>query len=629
VTIEMATSATWQTETPTWENISAYVRMSDGVSYSWGRVDETQRAQPGLLSFNVNNDGRFTPGSALANSSWNFSLRTRIPIRLRRGDDVLWSGMVQSWSQAWTGGRRGVVRCVANDRVAWAQRVPANDLVQAEYLALVPDAYYPLDEASSATSFRDLTGGAALEREQIGAGGNATSGYNCEVTDYSHITSVDFTPASAGNGVVLKADRRFTGPIALSAMVNPSSTSGTYIAAHLGVANSLTYMGIGVDDGKPFGYVSWNGEIWTVTASNSIGNTSGDLHHVAFIPVEHTTPGEWYAVLVVDGAIDGIWWPPSTIGALNFDELYIGGAPGETFDGRVAHVSVGGDFIGTGMDPVYERFDGAAQQWEAESSDARFNRICRTAGLGDSWFSSETGTADMGVQTSSAAQSIWSALEIPEAAELGQVFAGPDGVLTFHTRAHRYNAGAAFSLSASDLDSDFVVTTDDAYLVNVVDATIVNGPVSSSYRATDRSSVIYFGPYQESATFCVSSTSAGERLARSRATISGTIYPRASTLSVDLVAKADAVDVDTIVTATMGDLIEVTGLPTSTGAPDSEMQFFLEGVSGVITDRSWRWTASVSPASSSFAWILGDSTYSVLGSTTRLALPGGDGGGVG
>ncbi|MCC7045033.1 MAG: hypothetical protein IT183_14305, partial [Acidobacteria bacterium] len=47
---------------------------------------------------------------------------------------------------------------------------------------------------------------------------------------------------------------------------------------------------------------------------------------------------------------------------------------------------------------------------------------------------------------------------------------------------------------------------------------------------------------------------------------------------------------------------------------------FVEGVSEDIGANSWTTSFTTSPADTTAVWILGDSTYGVLGSTTRLAL---------
>lgn len=636
VVVEIAPAATWQTETPTWVDISSYVRMGDGILYSWGRADETSRAQPGALTFTVNNDGRFTPGSSLSVSAWSAPLRgTGVPVRVRYGSTVLWSGLVRSWGARWRGGRRGVSVVQASDRLALLQRIPFLGMIQGEILStgdLV--AYFPMDEPSSATSFRDIVGGAEATLTQRNGGGTVALGDTAEVTTYSHIPSALFDRAGSNTGWVAQASVAAAGAKTLHALIQPATASGAMTAVHWQGPGGPDFFqaSIGVNAAVPFARVVINGVETLLGAASAISTTDGELSHVLLrFQEESSAPGTYYPVLHVNGTIED---SGSAIALPDFQlsDLWIGGGPNAAFgvwDGRIAHVAAGGvaDLESSELLTMMTNLGGIPQQWEAESSDERFDRICRGVGLPASWYTSEVGSADMGVQPQSTA--VLDALGVVEASERGVVFAAPDGTVTFHSRAHRYAATPIVTLTATDLDPDFEVTSDDAYLVNQVDATIVNGAVSTTYRATNETSVADFGPSPESRTYCLSSATAGEALARATVQKYGAIQPRAGRLTVDLVAKADTVDVDALTAATVGDLIDVTDLPTSTGAPDDEMQFFVEGVSGVITDAQWRLTVNVSPASVEFAWILGDATYSVLGSTTRLAPPDADGGGVG
>jgi len=72
-----------------------------------------------------------------------------------------------------------------------------------------------------------------------------------------------------------------------------------------------------------------------------------------------------------------------------------------------------------------------------------------------------------------------------------------------------------------------------------------------------------------------------------------------------------------VLSAVPGTRFTLSGLPAN--APASSMDLFVEGVSDFITTTEHRITLRTSPASKYDVWILGDSTYGVLDSTTRLA----------
>ena len=61
--VEFAPTDDASTTSPTWVDITSYVRMSAGVSFERGRNDERATAQPGQMTLTLNNtSGRFTPG---------------------------------------------------------------------------------------------------------------------------------------------------------------------------------------------------------------------------------------------------------------------------------------------------------------------------------------------------------------------------------------------------------------------------------------------------------------------------------------------------------------------------------------------------------------------------------------
>lgn len=92
--------------------------------------------------------------------------------------------------------------------------------------------------------------------------------------------------------------------------------------------------------------------------------------------------------------------------------------------------------------------------------------------------------------------------------------------------------------------------------------------------------------------------------------------PRLPAVSIDLLTQTSSVQ-QTALTLELSDRLRVTGLPSQ--APGGTTADLLaEGWTEVITHDSWEMALNTSNFAATTAWVLGDSTYGVLGTTTRL-----------
>jgi hypothetical protein len=120
-TVEVAFGANpLDTGTLTWTDISAYVKRTRGIDASRGWDAESSQPMAGRMQFQVNNDdGRFTPGKTGA-----FGLiRNRLPVRLKQGSTVIWTGLVETWRVSWESGLRSLVDVTCVDRWAAIRRI--------------------------------------------------------------------------------------------------------------------------------------------------------------------------------------------------------------------------------------------------------------------------------------------------------------------------------------------------------------------------------------------------------------------------------------------------------------------------------------------------------------------------
>jgi len=95
--------------------------------------------------------------------------------------------------------------------------------------------------------------------------------------------------------------------------------------------------------------------------------------------------------------------------------------------------------------------------------------------------------------------------------------------------------------------------------------------------------------------------------------------PRTDSLRIDGWAKQATVDLDDLLALDVGSRVNVTGLPST--APAATLDLFTEGIADTFNADGWQRTLNTSPVGQSGSvWQLNSTTYSVLGSTTVLAV---------
>lgn len=107
-----------------WTDVSAYVRLTAGVTWSRGRSDEQSDVEPGRASVTLDNsDGRFTWGNA--SSPYYPHVVPGIRMRLELGVDEqslapVWDGYIDGVPVEWASplGNQAWVRISGTDRLA-------------------------------------------------------------------------------------------------------------------------------------------------------------------------------------------------------------------------------------------------------------------------------------------------------------------------------------------------------------------------------------------------------------------------------------------------------------------------------------------------------------------------------
>lgn len=103
-----------------WTDISAFVRLTDGVEFSRGRSDEQGIAEPKDLTLTLNNDaGHFTFGNTASDYYPNVVPGKRIRVSVYPGPVPRFDGIITGWPTVWDRvAERARCRLTAVDRLA-------------------------------------------------------------------------------------------------------------------------------------------------------------------------------------------------------------------------------------------------------------------------------------------------------------------------------------------------------------------------------------------------------------------------------------------------------------------------------------------------------------------------------
>jgi hypothetical protein len=604
----VAWNDTPRSASPTYYDVTDLVRASKAVSFQRGRSNEQDaQAQPGRAGFElINDDGTLTIGYA----GWTYD-----PIQLRRPCRVtatygsatrtLWQGFVDSWEHS-TEDTMGTVRVSASDRLARAARVKLPGFVEGEILADSPSAYFPLSDDATSSTAGDLStrNVAPLTITQNGTGGVAEFGVGVSPGPDGG-TVASFTPVSSANfqNLVTTDVSGFgydeTGGYTLSCFAKTSSVVDTMVVMLQDSA------GVGATYLKLVG-----------GALGGFGPSiaDGDWHHVAYVADYVAATGTLYVDAVAvdtDVLTSADQYGPRHV-------LTVGGLSGfGAFDGQLAHVAV----YPTPLSSTRIAAQSAAglTSHVGELTDSRFERLCSHAGLPSTHYAADTGLSTMSAQPTRGVQ-LLDALRQCAEAENGVVFIDREGVLRFSPRSDRYAATSVLTLNASlggHVAPDFTYVTDDSLIVNDV---TVTRPGGATQRCVDAASVTAYETQDETITLYLDTDVEASAAAEWRVYSNSTPLPRASALSVDVVAfEANGGDVNALLELEVGSVITVTNLPPDLSV-ESSVDLFVEGIAWKVDSASATVTLTTSPiGAAGSVFIFDDPVYGVFDGPGRFA----------
>lgn len=330
-----------------------------------------------------------------------------------------------------------------------------------------------------------------------------------------------------------------------------------------------------------------------------------EWHHVA--AAVQTVSGYTYVHLWVDGTYVG---NSTTLHNLSrIDQLFVGAGRGTSFDGQISHVAVYPEVLTTAR--VRAHADAGLTSHAGDTSTARFQRLCNTAGLPSTQYDVDgTGLSIMGAQPT-AGVGLLDLIRQCADAEAGVTYVRSSGQLAMAPRTARYGAAVGLTLDArAQLGTAFTLTTDDGLLVNDVTA---SRPGGATTRVVDATSVDAYDTHDDTLTLYVNSDEQVTSLAEWRVFTGSQPAPRCTTVTVDAVAyEASGGDVVELLEADMGTRLSITNLPADTSAASS-LDLFVEGVSVRLEKHGPVFTFTTSPVGASGSvWIIEDPVYGVI-----------------
>lgn len=597
-TVEIAFDAGW-TGTPTWTDVTSYVRHAAGISINHWRGNEGEQAAPSTLSLSLDNaDGRFTPGNASGAYYPDVQKGRRIRVQSTVNGNTYdrFNGYINNWGVTWPGKVSTYSDCLVTASSRTARLGLGAELRSIiEEAARVPDliALYTLGEPEGSLSAFDTSGEGQPPLTQFGPGAVVTFG-----TAIGPGTD-DLTAASFAGGAGMRVATAET-VTDHACGVFFSTSSASVVLAHWGANGNEALVSLDASGRIQLGGAgSPATHLITATAYND-----GATHH--FLYDDASTA--FYVDGVSAGTFARTWSSITTTQPATF-WLALGrewSGTMTTLTGTLAHATAWSRELTAGE--AAEIAGAGLTGFAGDSPGDWLGRLAGFAGVPTGEQDFEAGQVADFAGISIAGKTALAAMREVETTEGGVLFDALDGTLTFHDRAHRYGASSAFTLSYSNgnISDELAPLLDDQQQVNDMTATNVNGVGA---RVLDTDSIDEHGYYRQSVDLATTDTL--EPLSRASWTVAKYANPQTRVSSLQVLFNTLSTPLtEAVLAAEVGTKLTLTGLPSN--APASSMVLFVEGRSETITAVEDRVSLRTSPAELFDVLILDDSTYGEL-----------------
>ncbi|MGO1049778.1 carbohydrate binding domain-containing protein [Crossiella sp. CA198] len=526
-----------------------------------------------------------------------------------------YNGFVNGWPVHWPGGAlMSAVDLGAADLFRRLNQRKLRSLLEEEVLVDAPLAYYPMSEPRDSLYCGDISGnagGASLGLVQAGSGGTLEFGGSTGPAA-DGLAAPKFTPVDANNGMYFFADlsseieaATATGYISLECWLSTDTQGRTLMMVRS--SDHAFKATLSLESGTGKLKIVFRQQLASATVVWNTGNLAdGSVHHVVY---EESGSGGRVWVDGVDKGLDA-----AVLLLANLRRLEIGGTDGVTLwsGGGISHVAIYATGGGLGGTRIGTHNTAGANGFAGEGGNARAPRLAAYAGAisvatqGSTW----TQLASQGA----GGKTVLAMMQEAAATESAQVFAARSNGITYQSRDVRYNRAASVTLAAVDLEADIAWADDDQFLFNVVNGSRPNGP---AIRVRDTASITANGTYESDLNLLHYNDSNLLDAVNWRLNRHADPAPRLNRLPIEG-ARLPTATYRALLEVTISDVIAVTGLQSQ--APASSATVTVEGYTELIKPGQHFWSFDTSPSVVDQVWVLDSSTYSVLGTSTRLAL---------
>lgn len=591
-------------------NVSQYVDLSYPITLPTGRADEFSTTQPSIASLTfTNTDGRFTLGSA----TYNIRNDQAIRVTLTVGAVVAgrFTGYVQDWPVEWPDGgdTYAVASITATDVLAPLERRKLRSVYEHEQLADSPFMLYKLsdsvtlDQAGTDTTVAADTSGNQRPPMVVSKPYGA-------VAFAQNPGPVGFDGQLGINGGASGGDIAARAPdIALAA--NQSYTMEMLFQTTAGSDyQNLGYFAT-VPEARLFSVEPTSKRLYeefsNAGAAAGPAVNDGAIHHGA-IRCTFSGANETVAVFVDGVLTDSATFANSTTAQTSLVKLLLHVFNSNAWGAALYLTGLSDARIATHASAALTGFAG-------ETGDAR---IARIAGYADLPVAASVSTPEVfapvpAIPTNGV--SVAAVIEAVRAAEYGVTYVR-DGAIVCQNRQHRTLKSSPDVTITTDALAPSTKFAGDMQLVqNYVTVTRAGGV---EQLVANQSSVDAHGQYPQSYSgLAVMTDEQALMLGNWIVSSLGEPAPRLPSGTVDLLTQTQAIQ-QAFLQMSVSDRLLVTGLPTQAPSAAGVGDLVIEGWTEVITKDSWELTFNASAWTHQQAWLLGDATYSVLGTTTRL-----------
>ena len=590
----------------TWvQDVTALVRMPEGIVINRGRGDEYDAVEPSTLQLTTDR----TAGDA------SIGVGTPVRVKITAGGvtRTRFTGVGDTARVGWPSGvELSLAPVTAVDRLATLSRRTLDSVLTETLDSLSPTWHWPLTEAEGATSAGEMSGNAGqpLAIAQRGTAGKGTLVFGSGTgAATENVQCVTITRDSATVGPYL------TGPAPAMFRVVCAVVATTTKAAQT--------------------FVRWRNENSNQAGAYSVGEFGCDGAGMATFAAPDLGVSITSTVDVTDGLphVFGVFRDAQdfpTLGPKAAFTFYVDGAQVGTANLSISlsqipqpitHVDVGGSQSGSasqaaasishlaiwseGSNTIPGTYATAARDgFATDSSDERIARYAGWAGVTD--LALETGYVVDVAHLDTAGSSIADAMQTVTKTEEGLLFVDGDGQLVLHARSHRWGKPVAMTISAEEIDPSATFSLDTQDLVNVARITRPFGPTQL---AKDPASIAAYDERRIEETLLYTTDAeaaeAAIRIVNWRSQPTWRLAP----ITLDLLTLRSSQQAAALALE-LGDIIEITGLP-ATSPVGSSVQVFIEGWTETISDDAW--TLALNTSAVQNVWILEHATYGALG----------------